>query len=115
MQLLLKDGGVEFLPDYTNTFTGERTVTINIGFRYYYVTVKGTLNNENTNGTNDKENEQNTNGTNDKKNEQNTTVDHVDGTVPYRGGDKKSGAPLGVVKKLLRLQQATVMMWRCGE
>lgn len=96
---VLKDGGVEFLPDYTNTFTGERTVTINIGFRYYYVTVKGTLNNENTNGTNDKENEQNTNGTNDKKNEQNTTVDHVDGTVPYRGGDKKSGAPLGVVKK----------------
>ncbi len=38
----LKDGGVEFLPAYTDTFTGERTVKINIGYRYYYVTVKGT-------------------------------------------------------------------------
>lgn len=87
MDYVLKDGGVEFLPDYTNTFAGERTVTINIGFRYYYVTVEGTLNNENTNGTNGKENVQN------------TTVNPVGATAPDRGGDKKSGAPSGVVKK----------------
>ncbi len=48
---VLHDGGVEFLPAYTNTFAEERTVTINIGFRYYYVTVKGAVYNINTSET----------------------------------------------------------------
>ena len=38
----LRDGGVDFTREYTDTFEGERTVTINIGYRYYYVNVTGT-------------------------------------------------------------------------
>ena len=39
---VLKDGGVEFLPEYLSSFSGKRTVRINIGYRYLYIDVTGT-------------------------------------------------------------------------
>ena len=40
---ILTDGGAEFFPEYLGTFAGERTVTINIGYRMFEFTVTGLL------------------------------------------------------------------------
>lgn len=41
--LTVIDGGVKFTDTYLNSFTGKRTVKVNVGFRYYEFTAESTL------------------------------------------------------------------------